>query len=176
MGKCLGFYTLRRGVFCVNCASFFSFDTMHKIDSKKRQKVLTMDKFQYFFLRFWNDKFLYFIPLLPAKNLYNKKQQQKNLWDTLMLFQFHELFSVIFWHKFCSLCMYHYDTRMAPTKELIAISIKEVDTHNQLFRSIEDAISILFYHLVRLKSHRVLGSEKSPNIFWNFSSNGMCIK
>ena len=113
MGKCLGFYTLRRGVFCVNCASFFSFDTMHKIDSKKRQKVLTMDKFQYFFLQFWNDKFLYFIPLLPAKNLYKKKQQQKNLWDTLMLFQFHELFSVIFWHKFCSLCMYHYDTRMA---------------------------------------------------------------
>ena len=61
--------------------------------------------------------------------------------------------------------MYHYDPKIAPTKELIAISIKEVDTHNQLFRSIEDAISILFYHLVRLKSHRVLGSEKSPNIF-----------
>ena len=83
-----------------------------------------------------------------------------------MLFQFHELFSVIFWHKFCSLCMYHYDTRMAPTKELIAISIKEVDTHNQLFRSIEDAISILFYHL---KSHRVLGSEKKvQTIFETF--------
>ena len=70
-----------------------------------------------------------------------------------MLFQFHELFSVIFWHKFCSLCMYHYDTRMAPTKELIAISIKEVETYNKLFRSIGDAIQSFFYHLVRQKSH-----------------------
>ena len=141
-----------------------------KLIPKRGKKFWPWISFNIFFLRFWNDKFLYFIPLLPAKNLYKKKQQQKNLSDTSMLFQFHELFSVIFWHKFCSLCMYHYDTKIAPTKELIAISIKEVDTHNQLFRSIEDAISILFYHLVRLKSHRVLGSEKSPNIFWNFSS------
>ena len=79
IGEMSGFlYPKERCFFCVNCASFFSFDTMHKIDSKKRQKVLTIDKFQYFFLQFWNGKFLYnFIPLLPAKNLYKKKQQQK---------------------------------------------------------------------------------------------------
>ena len=50
IGEMSGFlYPKERCFFCVNCASFFSLDTMHKIDSKKRQKVLTIDKFQYFF-------------------------------------------------------------------------------------------------------------------------------
>ena len=75
-----------------------------------------------------------------------------------MFFQFHELFSVIFWHKFCSLCMYHYDPKIAPTKELIAISIKEVDTHNKLFQS-------FFITSLDSKATECWDLKKSPNNF-----------
>ena len=59
-------------------------------------------------------------------------------------------------------CVQHY-YKDNTTKELIAISIKEVETYNKLFRSIGDAIQSFFYHLVRQKSHSGLKSGKKFN-------------